>query len=196
MKAVLVVVGVLLLALLGLGGCGIGSYNGIVTKDEAATAAWSEIQNQFQRRFDLIPQLVETVKGAKDFEQSTLAAVVEARASVGKMALPDDPAKLQAFVQAQDQLSGALSRLLVVAESYPDLKTSKNFLSLQDELAGTENRIAVARRDFIDRTKEYNAAIRRFPASVVAGMFGFEARPQLELPANVSERPVIDFGGK
>jgi len=200
MKAVLVVVGVLLLGLLGLGGCGIGSYNGIVTKDEAATAAWSEIQSQYQRRYDLIPQLVETVKGAKDFEQSTLAAVVEARASVGKVTLPsnlpDDPAALKALVAAQDQLSGALSRLLVVAENYPDLKTSENFLSLQDELAGTENRINAARIAFIDRTKEYNAAIRRFPASVVAGMFGFEARAQLEVPANVTERPAIDFGGK
>lgn len=197
MKGFLIVVGVGLLALLLVGGCGVGAYNGIVTKEEKIEAAWSEIQNQYQRRFDLVPQLVATVKGAADFEQSTLTELTEARASVGKVALPkevpDDPAKLKAFFEAQDQLSGALSRLLVVAENYPSLKATENFLSLQDSLGGTENRIAVSRRDYIDAVREYNVAIRRFPGSLVSGLLGFEKHAQLETPAGTTERPAVEF---
>jgi LemA protein len=197
MKGCLIVGGIVLLALLLLGGCGVGSYNGIVTKEEKIEAAWSQVQNQYQRRFDLVPQLVATVQGAADFEKSTLTELTEARASVGKMALPenlpDDPAKLQAFFQAQDQLSGALSRLLVVAENYPSLKATQSFLSLQDQLEGNENRIAVARQDYVEAVRDYNVAIRRFPASVLAGMFGFESHAQLEVPAGASERPAVEF---
>ena len=197
MKGFLIVVGVGVLALLLVGGCGVGAYNGIVTKEEKIEAAWSEIQNQYQRRFDLVPQLVATVKGAADFEQSTLTELTEARASVGKVALPkevpDDPAKLKAFFEAQDQLSGALSRLLVVAENYPSLKATENFLSLQDSLGGTENRIAVSRRDYIDAVREYNVAIRRFPGSLVSGLLGFEKHAQLETPAGTTERPAVEF---
>ena len=197
MKGFLIVVGVGLLALLLVGGCGVGAYNGIVTKEEKIEAAWSEIQNQYQRRYDLVPQLVATVKGAADFEQSTLTELTEARASVGKVALPkevpDDPAKLKAFFEAQDQLSGALSRLLVVAENYPSLKATENFLSLQDSLGGTENRIAVSRRDYIDAVREYNVAIRRFPGSLVSGLLGFEKHAQLETPAGTTERPAVEF---
>jgi LemA protein len=197
MKGVLVVVGIVLLALLLIGGCGVGAYNGIVTKEEKIEAAWSEIHNQYQRRSDLVPQLVETVKGAAGFEQSTLTEITEARASVGKLALPatlpDDPAKLEAFFQAQDRLSGALQRLLVVAENYPALKATQNFLALQDQLEGTENRIAVARRDYIDTVRDYNVSIRRFPGSLIAGAFGFEKHAQLEAPAGVTERPAVEF---
>lgn len=197
MKPVLIVVGVLVGALVLLGGCGVSAYNGIVTREERVDAQWSEIQNQYQRRADLVPQLVETVKGAKDFEQETITAVTEARASVGKMQLPKaptDPAQLEAFMKAQEGLSGALSRLLVVAENYPQLKATQNFLSLQDQLEGTENRISVARRDYIEAVNAYNVSIRRFPASVIAGLTGFEKKAQLEAPPGVTERPEIDFG--
>jgi len=197
MKGCLIAAGITLLALLLFGGCGVGSYNGIVSRQEKVEAAWSEIHNQYQRRFDLVPQLVATVKGAAEFEQSTLTEITEARASVGKLALPetlpDDPAKLAAFIQAQDKLSGALQRLLVVAESYPSLKATQNFLSLQDQLEGTENRLAVARRDYIDSVKDYNVAIRKFPGSVLAGMFGFEKHAQLETPEGVTAPPKVEF---
>src|SRR5690606_12218432 len=137
-----------------LGVTGIGKYNSLVTEREKVAAAWSEIDNQYQRRYELIPNLVETVKGAADFERSTLEAVVEARASVGRVQLPaelpTDPAQLDAYLRAQQGLGAALGRLFAVAESYPQLKATQNFLSLQDQLEGTENRIAVARRDYID----------------------------------------------
>jgi LemA protein len=197
MKGCLIAAGIVLLALLLIGGCGVGAYNGIVTREEKVEAAWSEIHNQYQRRFDLVPQLVATVQGAADFEQSTLTEITAARASVGKLALPkelpDDPAKLQAFFQAQDQLGGALQRLLVVAESYPTLKATETFLSLQSQLEGTENRVAVARRDYIDAVRDYNVAIRRFPGSLIAGAFGKQKHAQLETPAGTGERPEVQF---
>lgn len=197
MKGVLIAGGIVLLALLLVGGCGVGAYNGIVTKQTRTEAAWSEIQNQYQRRFDLVPQLVATVKGAAEFEQSTLTELTEARASVGKVTMPagvpDDPAKLKAFLAAQEQLSGALSRLLVVAENYPSLKATQNFLSLQDQIEGTENRLGTARRDYIEAVNDYNVSIRRFPGSLLAGMFGFEKHAQLEVPAGATERPTVEF---
>lgn len=197
MKGCLIAGGIVLLALLALGGCGIGSYNGIVARQESIEAKWSDIHNQYQRRFDLVPQLVATVKGAAGFEQSTLTEITEARASVGRAALPatvpDDPAKLQAFLQAQDQLSGALQRLMVVVENYPALKATQNFLSLQDQLEGTENRLSVARRDYIDAVRDYNVSIRRFPGSLVAGLLGFEKHAQLEITPGTTERPTVEF---
>jgi len=197
MKGLLVVGGVLLLALLLVGGCGVGAYNGIVTKETRIEAAWSKIQNQYQRRFDLVPELVATVKGAADFEQSTLTEITEARASVGKVSMPagvpDDPEKLKAFLAAQAQLSGALTHLLAVAENYPTLKATQNFLSLQDQLEGTENRLGAARTDYIEAVNEYNVAIQRFPGSLLAGMFGKERHAQLEVPAGVTERPAVEF---
>lgn len=193
----MVVGGIALLALLLVGGCGVGAYNGIVTKETKIEAAWSTIQSEYQRRFDLVPQLVATVKGAADFEQSTLTELTEARASVGKVTMPagvpDDPEKLKAFLAAQEQLSGALSRLLVVSENYPALKATESFLSLQDQLEGTENRLGVARRDYIETVNEYNVAIRRFPGSLLAGAFGFEKHAQLEVPAGATERPAVGF---
>ena len=147
-----------------LAGCGI---NTIPTLDEQVKAAWSQVQNQYQRRSDLIPNLVETVKGAAKQEQATLTAVIEARAKATSIQVDastlDNPEKLKQFQQAQDGLSGALSRLMVVSERYPDLKANQNFLALQSQLEGTENRIAVARRDFIQAVQAYNTEIRTFP---------------------------------
>ena len=197
MKGVLIAGGVLLGALLLVGGCGVKSYNDIVTKETTIERAWSEIQNQYQRRYDLVPQLVGAVTGAAEFEQSTLTRLTEARASVGKVALPagvtDDPAKLKAFLDAQQELGGALTRLLAVAENYPQLAATQSFVSLQDQLEGTENRLAVARGDYIRGVNEYNVAIRRFPGSLIAGMFGFEKHAQLEVPAGATERPAVEF---
>ncbi len=196
-SAVLVVLGALVVLLALLGGCAMSQYNGLVSADEKAAAHWTEIQNQYKRRYDLVPQLVETVKGAASFEQSTLTAVTEARASVGKLqlpeSLPEDPAQLKQYFEAQQGLGSALSRLLVVAESYPELKASQGFVSLQDQLEGTENRIATARRDYIEAVKDYNVRIRRFPGNLLAGTFGFEKKPQLEIEEAVTERPQIDF---
>jgi LemA protein len=193
----LVAIGVVVVIVLIIGGTAVGRYNQLVTSQERIEAAWSEIDNQYKRRFDLIPQLVNTVKGAADFEKSTLEAVTEARASVGRAqlpaGLPTDPAQLQAYAQAQQGLGAALGRLMVVVERYPDIKANQNFLSLQDQLEGTENRIAVARRDYIDAVLAYNTARRRFPGSIIAGMFGFEKQPQLELQPEVRETPKVEF---
>ncbi|ANM30366.1 hypothetical protein ABI59_13475 [Acidobacteria bacterium Mor1] len=176
-----------------------GNYNRFVSGQEGIEAAWSEIDNQYKRRFDLIPSLVETVKGAADFEKSTLREVTEARASVGKMQLPSnlptDPAQLNEFMNAQNSLGGALGRLMVVVERYPELKANQSFLSLQDQLEGTENRIAVARRDYIDTVKNYNTSIRKFPGNLVAEMFGFERAAQIEAATEEErQRPEVNFG--
>ena len=185
-----------LVALL-FGGCAVGKYNGIVSQEEGVAAKWSDVQNYYQRRFDLIPQLVETVKGAADFEKSTITEVTEARASVGQMklpdTLPDDPAQIEAYFEAQRGLSSALSRLLLVAENYPQLKASQNFLALQDQLEGTENRIAVARGDYINAVRGFNTSIRAFPGNLIASFFGFERLPQLEVDESVQERPDVSF---
>jgi len=179
----------------------VGRYNALVGLQERVSAAWSEIDNQYKRRFDLVPQLVSTVQGAADFERSTLEAVTEARASVGRAqlppGLPNDPAQLQAYVEAQQGLGAALGRLFAVVERYPDIKANQNFLSLQDQLEGTENRIAVARRDYIDAVRAYNTSRRRFPTNLIAALFNFEAVPQLQIEAGERETPQVefDFGG-
>jgi LemA protein len=153
--------------LVSLSGCGI---NNIPTYDEQVKAAWSQVQNQYQRRSDLIPNLVETVKGYAAQERNTLTAVTEARSKVASMQVSsdiiNDPKKMQAFQQAQDQLTGALSRLMVVVERYPDLKSNQNFLALQSQLEGTENRISVARRDYIGAVQKYNTEIRTYPGKI------------------------------
>jgi LemA protein len=159
-------------------GCG---YNEVIERDEDVKAAWAEVQNQYKRRADLVPQLVKVVQGAANFEKQTLEQVVSARASVGGMKIDasaiDDPQKLAAFEAAQAKLSGALSRLLVVSENYPDLKSSAAFRDLQAQLEGTENRIAVARRRFIEGVAEYNKVVLRFPSSIGASMRGKRERP-------------------
>ena len=190
--------GGLLLALLAVGAMLVGTYNGLVTRKQKVSAAWSEIDNQYKRRFDLVPQLVETVKGAANFEKSTLDSVTEARASVGRAQLPanvpTDPAQLQAYIAAQQGLGSALGRLLVVAEAYPDLKASANFRDLQSQLEGTENRIAVARTDYIEVVNDYNTAIQKVPGNLVAGFAGMTPAVQLTIDQSERATPKVDFG--
>ncbi len=188
---------VILVAVIAFAGLGIASYNSLVGLDEKVDASWSEVQNMYKRRFDLIPQLVETVKGAADFERSTITEVTEARASVGKLTLPEgaptDQAQLDQYIEAQSRLGQSLGRLLVVAEQYPDLRATEAFRDLQNQLEGTENRIAVARNDYIDTVRAFNTRVRRFPANVIAGAFGFEHKPQMSFETDVERVPEIDF---
>ena len=186
----------LLGALLGLGGCGI---NNIPTYDEAVKAQWAQVQNQYQRRADLVPNLVETVKGFAAQERETLQAVVEARAKVSQMNVDADivnnPEALQAFEQNQAALSSALSRLMVVVERYPDLKSNQNFLTLQSQLEGTENRIAVARRDYIQAVQTYNTEIRTLPGSIWHSLLysDMPIRETFEASAGAEEAPQVQF---
>lgn len=173
-----------------------GMYNGLVTKDEAVNTEWANVQTQYQRRADLIPNLVSTVKGYAAHEQSTLDAVVEARAKATSINLTADdltPEKLAEFQQAQSEVRSALGRLIAVAESYPDLKANQNFLELQAQLEGTENRISVARQKFNEVTRAYNVARRRFPANIVAGLFGFDSRAYFEAAEGADTAPVVQF---
>jgi LemA protein len=174
------------------------SYNGLVSLQQGTDAQWAQVQNVYQRRADLVPNLVSTVSGAANFEKSTLIAVTDARASVGRVQLPaggapTDPAQLAAFQQAQGQLGSALSRLLVVSEQYPDLKATANFRDLQAQLEGTENRISVERGRFNDVVQAYDTAIRRFPAVILAGMFGFKERPYFASVAGSETPPKVQF---
>ena len=194
-RAGLIVLAVFLLVILAGGGCAVGRYNTMVSGQERVDGAFSEIDNQYKRRNDLLPQLISTVKGSANFEKSLLTEVTAARASVGKAQLPTDPEARAAYLGAQQQLGGALSRLLVTVEAYPDLKASAGFRDLQAQVEGTENRITNARRDYIERVKEYNTSLRKFPGNLVAGVFGFERVPQLEAAtAEEREVPTIDFG--
>ena len=174
-----------------------GTYNYLVTKQEAVNGAWAQVQNVYQRRADLVPNLVETVKGSANFEKSTLQAVVDARSRVGSMTVDPsvlkDPSKFRQFEQAQGALTGALSRLLVVLERYPDLKANANFRDLQVQLEGTENRIAVERRSFNEASTGYNAAIRRIPANLVASYGGFQPRPYFEAATDAQKAPSVKF---
>lgn len=192
MRRILQVLGALALAI-GLSGCG---YNQIQSADEATKSAWSEVVNQYQRRADLIPNLVETVKGFAQQEREVLLGVTEARSRVGQVQVnPDDPASLRQFEQAQGNLGSALSRLLVVAENYPQLKSDQNFRDLQAQLEGTENRIAVARKRYIDAVQNFNVLVRRFPVNLTAMLFGYETRPQftVENEETISRPPTVDF---
>jgi len=189
----------LVLTLFQLSGCG---YNTLQAQDEAVKAAWAEVLNQYQRRADLVPNLVNTVKGYASHEERVLTEVTQARASVGKMQItPDtlnDPKKLAQFNQTQSQLTSALSRLLVVSENYPQLKADQQFLGLQAQLEGTENRIAVARRRFIQSVQAYNLTVRQFPSNLTAKLFSMETRPTftVENEAALSKPPQVDFGNK
>lgn len=179
---------------LGQGSCG---FNEVVEADEDVKASWSEVQNQYKRRADLVPQLVNTVKGAAKFEQDTLKQVVEARSKVGSMRMDGDsiadPAKLKAFEAAQAQMSGALSRLMVVMEKYPDLKASAQFRELQAQLEGSENRITVARQRFITQVGSYNKVVQVFPTMIGAFMRGRHVRPNFEGTAGSEAAPEIQF---
>lgn len=177
-----------------LSSCG---YNNMVKMDEGVTSQWANVENVYQRRMDLIPNLVNTVKGYADFEQQTLTQVVEARAKATQVTI--DPtnlteANMQQFQQAQAELSGALSRLLMTVESYPELKANENFLELQAQLEGTENRIAVERRKFNESVQSYNSYIRGFPRVIYAGWFGFEKRGYFEADQGANKVPTVDFG--
>jgi LemA protein len=188
----------LLFLLLIAGSMGLQScqYNTMVEKQEAVTAQWSQVENVYQRRADLIPNLVATVKGYADFEQETLTAVIEARAKATSVTV--DPSKLDAssiqkFQAAQDGLSSALSKLMVVVERYPDLKANQNFLQLQSQLEGTENRIAVERRKYNETAQAYNTYIRKFPNNFIAGMFDFEKSEYFEADEGAEEAPKVEF---
>ena len=164
-----------------------GTYNQFVTLDEAVKSSWAQVENQLQRRYDLIPNLVETVKGYAKQEKDVLVEVTNARARVGGATTVPDK------ITANNELSGALSRLLVVVERYPELKSNQNFLRLQDELAGTENRIAVERRRYNEAVQTYNVAIRSFPANLLAGMYGFAKAAFFEAPAAAKAAPQVKF---
>jgi LemA protein len=171
-------------------------YNAMVDKDETVTQKWADVQTQYQRRSDLIPNLVSTVKGYADFEQETLTQVVEARAKATGITVNADeitPENIQKFQAAQSQLSGALSRLLVTVERYPDLKANTNFRDLQAQLEGTENRISVARQKFNEAVKDYNSYIKKFPRVFYAGWFGFESKGYFEADAGTENAPKVEF---
>jgi LemA protein len=193
----LIVAGFIAAASLALGGCG---YNTIQTQDEAVKAAWSEVVNQYQRRADLIPNLVNTVKGFAAQEQAVLIGVTEARARATSIQVTpemlNDPAALAQFQAAQGELTGALKSLLVVVERYPDLKSDQNFRDLQAQLEGTENRISVARNRYIESVATFNGTVRRFPVNLTAMIFGYEVKPNftVENEDSIAQPPTVDFG--
>jgi LemA protein len=195
-------VGVLVLVVIVVALLGLGAYNNLVGLSQAVDAQWAQVENQYQRRADLIPNLVATVQGAANFEKSTLEAVVQARASVGSINpqnLPNDPAGMARFQQAQDALSSALSRLLVVVERYPELKANQNFRDLQIALEGTENRVSVERGRYNERAQEYNTARLRFPTMLFARMFGMGEKAYFRATTAGAEKapPVnFNFGGQ
>jgi len=198
MKAVLSVLAVVvvLVLILLVGGC--QSYNTLVVHKQAVDRSWADVQNVYQRRADLIPNLVKTVEGAANFEKSTLTEVVQARQQVTNLQVdpnsaPQDPATLQRFQQMQDQLSSSLSRLLVVVERYPDLKANANFRDLQAQLEGTENRISVERGRFNEAVQTYNTAIEKMPARLYAGMLGFHPRPYFAAKSGAETPPEVNF---
>lgn len=196
----ILIVGLVIFALFG-----VGTYNNLVKLDEGVKSQWAQVENQYQRRYDLIPNLVKTVQGAANFEKGTLEAVVNARARVGQVSLPaggppgsapsptENPQAFQQFEQAQAGLSSALSRLLVVVEKYPDLKANQNFLQLQSELEGTENRISVERRRYNEVAETFNATVRRFPGSIIAGFTGFKIKEYFKGSAGSEKPPEVKF---
>ena len=186
-KTILIVVGLLVLLIIIPYSYLKGTYNSLVTMDETVKGAWAQVENQLQRRYDLIPNYVETVKGYAAHEKEVFVKVTEARSKVA------GAANISEKMQANNQLSSALSRLMVVVERYPELKANTNFIRLQDELAGTENRIAVERRRFNEMVKAYNIKIRSFPTNIIAGMFGFEKATFFEVPKERQEAPKVKF---
>jgi LemA protein len=191
------VLGIIVLVVIALVG-GVGSYNNLVGLQQAVNSQWADVENQYQRRADLIPNLVQTVAGAANFEKSTLVAVTQARASVGQVKVdpthaPTSPEQLQQFEAAQGQLGNAISRLLVVSERYPDLKSNQNFTDLQTQLEGTENRITTARYDFNQAAQSYNTVRQSFPTVLYANMLGFTERPYFQAKAGSDTPPAVHF---
>lgn len=191
------IVGAIVIVLLILVIWGVGVYNNLVTLNESVNQSWSQVENQYQRRADLIPNLVNTVKGYANFEKDVLIKVTEARASVGQIKVTpevlNDPQAFQKFEAAQGQLTNALSRLLVTVEKYPDLKANENFLQLQAQLEGTENRIAVERMKFNQTVQQYNTTIKRFPAAIFAGITGFREKPYFKAVQGAETTPKVEF---
>lgn len=203
MKRIWIVLGVLVVLGLVVVGSLISGYNRLVGLSQTVDQKWAQVQNVYQRRADLVPNLVATVSGSANFEKNTLTEVTNARASVGKVQLdpntaPASPEALQRFQAAQTELGGALSRLLVVAENYPDIKSTQNFRDLQAQLEGTENRISVERGRFNEAVQAYNTSVRRFPTVLYAGLFGFSAKPYFAADAGAEKAPQVqfDFGKK
>jgi LemA protein len=199
-KKALIVLGIVAAAILLPAGCGISAYNGLVSLDQQVQSQWAQVENVYQRRLDLVPNLVETVKGAAAFEKDTFTAVTEARSRAAQASAPsgrvsDDPAALQKYQQAQEQLSGALSRLLVVVERYPDLKATQNFRDLQAQLEGTENRIAVERMRFNEKAQMFNTARNTFPTVLFASFFGsrFQDKGYFRAETGAEKAPKVQF---
>ncbi|MEW6702760.1 MAG: LemA family protein [Bacteroidota bacterium] len=191
------VVAVIVILIISVVGWGVGIYNKMVGLNEGVKQSWSQVENVYQRRADLVPNLVATVKGVANFEKETYTAVTEARAKVGQVKLSadqlSDPQAFQKFQQAQDGLSSALSRLLVVSENYPQLKANENFLQLQAQLEGTENRITVERQKFTQVVQEYNTAIKKFPAAIIANFGGFREKEYFKAAAGSDLAPKVQF---
>jgi LemA protein len=193
----LLVVGIIILVII-VGAMWADSYNKLVSGKQNVDAKWAEVENQYERRADLIPNLVNTVSGAANFEKSTLVEIVQARASVGQVKIdpntaPTDPAQLQKYEAAQGALGSALSRLLVVSERYPDLKSNQNFIDLQAQLEGTENRITTARNYFNQAAQSYNTAVQSFPTNFIAGLSGFTTRPYFQAKEGSDVPPPVHF---
>jgi LemA protein len=192
------IVGIVILVLLAV--TGVGTYNGLVSAEEAVDAQWSQVENVYQRRAELIPNLVNTVKGSAAFERDTLREITEARSRVGQVSagaagsnITEDPGSFGRFQQAQDQLSSALSRLLVVVERYPELRSTEAFQNLMTQLEGAENRIAVERRRYNEVAQDYNSHIRRFPAGLFAGLMGFDRKEYFRSQPGAETAPKVDF---
>lgn len=189
------IIGIVIIVVLAF--WGVSSYNGLINKQENVNQAWAQVENQYQRRSDLIPNLVNTVKGAANFEQKTLTDVIEARSKATSIQVSADdlnnPQKFNQFQQAQSQLSGALSRLLVTVERYPELKANQNFRDLQVQLEGTENRISTERMRFNGTVQTYNTSIRRFPTSLVAGLLGFDQKAYFKADEGAEKAPEVNF---
>lgn len=194
----LIIIAIILVCILGCYSCFKGTYNNFVTQEEAVESAWSDVQNQYQRRLDLIPNLVATVKGAATHEQETFESVTKARAAANSQItvtsdVLDNPEAFAKFQKAQDELSSSLQRLMAVAEAYPELKANQNFLSLQDQLEGTENRITVARTRYNEAAKSYNTSIRKFPANIIANMSGFDKKQYFAASSEAQTAPTVSF---
>lgn len=195
MKKTTTIIVIVVIALLAI--WGVSGYNSLVGMDEGVSNQWANVETQYQRRADLIPNLVATVKGYATHEQSTLEGVIAARARATQITVnPDDlnAETLQKYQEAQGQLGAALNRLMAVAENYPDLKANENFIQLQAQLEGTENRIAVERKKFNETTREYNMSVRKFPGNIIAMIFGFDTKPYFEAAEGAEQAPVVDFG--
>ncbi len=199
MKKSWIIIGVIVLIVIVIYRMFAGTYNDLVQKEEQVSSQWAQVENVYQRRADLIPNLVNTVKGYAEFEKSTLTDVINARASASKITVDPKnltPEALQSFQANQGQLSAALGKLMVVAERYPDLKANQNFLELQSQLEGTENRIAVERNRFNEVAQGYNTYLRAFPNNMIAGFYDFERKPYFQAEAGSNKAPKVDFSGK